>query len=165
MQGDFIWVISALVCLGTITIAFRFFGFHGSIIALSLLLSYSSFLERGLRIRADLFATLFSLVALGVVCAPTMNRRALFLAGVALGLSFASSQKAVYFVAAFACALMARHLLQSIGGAWERILRDGTSCGLGVQSTSTRACALVLGTGGFNRVYSTNYLLRCLCWA
>ena len=127
----FIWFLSTLIALATLGIAYRLCGPLWTLPTLTLLLSYSTFLERGLRIRADVFATLFALVALGTVCAPKMRKGALFFSGVALGLSFISSQKAIYFVAAFAAALIARHLSCSFRTAWKRVLVDGSVSSFG----------------------------------
>jgi hypothetical protein len=108
------WAGSVLVIAGTFLVARQVIGSRLAPLALLLVTGFSTFLDRGIRVRADLVSTTLALPALILVCAPRLTGPGMFAAGLSLGLAFLTTQKAVYFVAAFAVALTGRHLL--LGG-------------------------------------------------
>ncbi len=103
------WGATLLLGIGTWWIASRISGYRLALLAPGLLFGFSTFLERSIRVRADVLSTSFSLIALWVLVSRLTLPR-LLAAGVGLGLAFITTQKAVYFVLAFAVALIARHL-------------------------------------------------------
>ena len=75
---------------------------HGSytaVLALLLLCGFTTFLDRSIRLRADLVSTLFSLPGHWAVVYPSLHPLFLGIAGFFLGLSVLTTQKALYFVA------------------------------------------------------------------
>lgn len=102
-------------------------GARAAMLAPALLLAFSNFLERSLRIRADSLSSTFALAALLVLLLPRPRAWQLASAGVALGLAFVTTQKAVYFVVAFAVALAWRTAAEGARPAQlaRRLLRDG----------------------------------------
>jgi hypothetical protein len=110
------WFVMLVTALGTALVANRLGGWRMAVIALGLLTGFSNFLERAIRIRADSLSTACSIPALFVLLAPRLRTAELALGGLGLGLAWITTQKAVYYVAAFAVALVARHLVESRTG-------------------------------------------------
>lgn len=106
------WLLMLLTALGTALLARNLLGWRGALTSLGLLLGFSTFLDRATRVRADGLSTACSLPALIALTAPRLRLDALFAAGFGLGLAWITTQKAIYFVAAFAVALTARHVLE-----------------------------------------------------
>ncbi|MCP4678784.1 MAG: glycosyltransferase family 39 protein [Deltaproteobacteria bacterium] len=104
------WVAMILIALGTYLIAYNVLGARIAPMALVLLFSFSSFLDRSFRIRADVISTLMSLPALFLVTASVLTPLRLAFAGLFLGMALLTTQKALYFVIAFAVALIGRHI-------------------------------------------------------
>jgi len=113
----FFWVVMLWISLGTAWVGRRFGGWTSALVASGLLLGFSSFLERAVRVRADALSTAAALPALIVLTASRLRLPALFAAGLGLGLAWITTQKAVYFVGAFAFALLARHFREE---GWRR---------------------------------------------
>lgn len=106
------WAVGTLLFLMVCAASYRLYGWRLAIASPVLLLSFSTFLDRGFRIRADLLSTCLATPALLVLISPTLGLVPLSFAGLMLGLAFMTTQKAAYFVLAFACALTARLLLE-----------------------------------------------------
>lgn len=78
-----------------------------AILAIALLLSFSSFIERGFRLRSEPLATLFAAMAVLVIVRYESDRaRTLFIAGLLSGFAFVTTQKSVYFNFALGTALV-----------------------------------------------------------
>jgi hypothetical protein len=85
-------------------------------------LSFSNVFERAFRIRTDTVALPFALAALVLLVRPGRAGHRTALAGVFLGAAFLSTQKAIYFLAAFLVALVVAEWSTT---TWRRSLRDG----------------------------------------
>jgi len=92
-----------------------------------MLLSFSTFLDRAIRVRADLISTLLATPALLLLMAPRLGPLSQACAGLCLGLAFITTQKAAYFVLAFALGLICRVLFETRFGlvSLKRILGYG----------------------------------------
>jgi len=77
-----------------------FAGTHGGLWAVLWTLSCSTFREHSFSIRVDMMATCLALLGLYVFLGLPLRRRALA-SGLCLGLAFCTTQKSVYFIAAF----------------------------------------------------------------
>ncbi|MEQ8255823.1 DUF7056 domain-containing protein [Roseovarius confluentis] len=78
-----------------------------AILAVALLLSFSSYIERGFRLRSEPLATLFAALAVLVVIRYETDRaKTLLIAGLLSGLAFVTTQKSVYFNFALGAALV-----------------------------------------------------------
>ncbi len=78
-----------------------------AILTIALLLSFSSFIERGFRLRSEPLATLFAAMAVLVIFRYGADRtKSLFIAGMLSGLAFVTTQKSVYFNFALGTALV-----------------------------------------------------------
>ena len=141
----FFWVVMVLTSLGTVLVARRFGGWSSGLVALGLLLGFSSFLERAVRVRADGLSTAASLPALMVLTAPRLQLPALFVAGLGLGLSWITTQKAVYFVGAFALALAARHVREE---GWRRTGLLTGRAGISIAGFAVPSAGVVLWASG-----------------
>jgi len=104
------WAAMILIALCTYLIAYNVLGARIAPLSLVLLFSFSSFLDRSFRIRADVISTLMSLPALFLVTASVLTPLRLAFAGFFLGMALLTTQKALYFVIAFAVALIGRHI-------------------------------------------------------
>lgn len=78
-----------------------------AILAVALLLSFSTFIERGFRLRSEPLALLFAAMAVLVIVRYETDRaKTLLLAGLLSGLAFVTTQKSVYFNFALGAALV-----------------------------------------------------------
>jgi hypothetical protein len=102
------WVATAGLFVGVYYLARGLFGVRSAAWSVLLLAGFSNFLDRSIRVRTDLLSTALSFGALYFVCASTLTVRTMAIAGLCLGLAFITTQKAAYFVLAFAVALTAR---------------------------------------------------------
>ncbi|MDA3918907.1 MAG: glycosyltransferase family 39 protein [Deltaproteobacteria bacterium] len=95
---------SMVIMFFTYLTARRVFGSVVGLLALFMLCTYTTFLDRSFHVRADLLSTVF---ASGALFFATLSRRfATILTGVLLGFAIITTQKAIYFVLAFAVALI-----------------------------------------------------------
>ncbi len=67
-----------------------------ALLAVAVLFSFSNFAERSYRVRSDTVAVFFEMAALALLTRRKAGRKEALLAGLACGLAFASTQKAVY---------------------------------------------------------------------
>jgi hypothetical protein len=107
------WFGTAIIFLFTYLIARKVHGSFIAIIAILMLLGFTTFLDRSIRVRADLFSTLFSLPGLWVVVCHSLHILFFGVAGFFLGLAVLTTQKALYFVVAFAVALVGKQIILS----------------------------------------------------
>ena len=107
------WLGTAIIFFLTYLIARQVHGSYYAALALLLLCGFTTFLDRSIRVRADLISTLFSLPGLWAVVYPSLHPLFLGVAGLFLGLAVLTTQKAVYFVVAFAIALVGRQIIFS----------------------------------------------------
>ena len=105
------WFGTAIIFFLTYCIARQVDGSYTAVLSLLLLCGFTTFLDRSIRIRADLISTLFSLPGLWAVVYPSLHPLFLGVAGFFLGLAILTTQKAVYFVFAFAVALVGRQII------------------------------------------------------
>lgn len=121
------WIVTAVTLLGTWFVARRICSPLASAGVILLLVGFSNFLERSIRVRADSLSTMWSLGALYAVTAPRLRARELMLAGASLGLAFATTQKAAYFIVAFVFSLGFRRWAEGFRGRnWvRRVAIDG----------------------------------------
>lgn len=78
-----------------------------ALLALALLLSISTFIERSFRLRSEPLAILFAALALyTVIRAPADRARTLLIAGLLSGLAFVTTQKSIYFNVALGAGLV-----------------------------------------------------------
>jgi hypothetical protein len=105
------WFGTVIIFFLTYFIARKVQGSLIAILALLLLFGFTTFLDRSIRIRADLVSTLFSLPALLVLVCHGLHPLFLGLAGFFLGLAVLTTQKAVYFVVAFGVALVGKQII------------------------------------------------------
>jgi len=110
------WVGMALAVLFTWRLGRRFLAGAFALLPPALLLAFSSFLTSSVSVRSDLLSTLFSLPALLALTAPRLGPANLVGSGFALGLAFCTTQKAVYFVVAFAAGLGYRTWCEASAG-------------------------------------------------
>lgn len=83
-----------------------------ALLSVLLLLSFSNFMERSFELRSEPLAILFAALSLLVVIRGTADgTRSLLLAGILCGLSFVTTQKAVYFNVALGAGLVIDALL------------------------------------------------------
>lgn len=81
-----------------------------SLFAVAVVLSFSTFMERSFRIRAEPIAVVFGLAAVWAVCRSRMFHWHVFAAGILSGAAFLSTQKAVYLNLALGLGLVANAL-------------------------------------------------------
>jgi hypothetical protein len=105
------WFGTVIIFFLTYLIARQVNGSYTAVLAILLLCGFTTFLDRSIRIRADLISTLFSLPGLWAVVYPSLHPLFLGVAGFFLGLAILTTQKAVYFVVAFAVALVGRQII------------------------------------------------------
>ena len=106
------WLFTIIIFILTFFISRQITNNYVAIWAITLLASYTTFLDRSIRVRADLVSTLLSLPALWVLVSPTLSLFYIGLAGFFLGVSFLATQKAIYFVIAFGISLIGRELVR-----------------------------------------------------
>lgn len=94
---------------------------HALVVVLTLL-SFSNFIERIFRTRAEPLAVCFAVASLLVVLRGKAASRSIFLAGILTGLAFITTQKSIYFNVALGAALV-------IDAACQRDLRLGINRG------------------------------------
>jgi hypothetical protein len=128
------WFGTTIIFLFTYLIARKVHGSFIAIIAILMLLGFTTFLDRSIRVRADLISSLFSLPALLVVVCHGLHPLFLGLAGLFLGLAVLTTQKAVYFVVAFGIALVGKQIILY---------------GLNVQSMKKIVMNSLIATAGF----------------
>ena len=133
------WVGMTLAVLLTWRLGRRFLTGAFALLPPALLLTFSNFLTSSISVRSDLLSTLFSLPALLVLTAPRLGPANLVGSGFALGLAFCTTQKAAYFVVAFAAGLGYRGWCEASAG--RRDLRRF----LGSMSLVSLGLALPLG--------------------
>lgn len=104
----FMWMIGTLLFFMVGYGGFKLYGRRYLLVSPVLLLTFSTFMDRSFRVRADLMSTFFATPALIVLLSPQLKVLPIAFGGFSLGLAFMTSQKAVYFVIAFALALIAR---------------------------------------------------------
>lgn len=121
------WFGTVIIFFLTYFIARNIHGPRSAVFALLLLCGFTTFLDRSIRIRADLVSTVFSLPALWILVSTSLHPIFLGIAGFFLGLAVLTTQKAIYFVAAFAVALVGRQIILSGLNAQslKKILLDG----------------------------------------
>ena len=107
----FMWFGTATIFFLTYFIARQVNGSNTAILSLLLLCGFTTFLDRSIRIRADLISTLFSLPGLWAVTSYSLHPLFFVFAGFFLGLAVLTTQKAVYFVVAFAVAMVGRQII------------------------------------------------------
>ncbi|MGK7346822.1 MAG: ArnT family glycosyltransferase [Candidatus Nitrospinota bacterium M3_3B_026] len=83
-----------------------------SLFNIAVLLAFSTFMERAFRVRAEPLSLFFALAALLVLTRRLEGLRGPFAAGLLSGLSFLTTQKAVYFNAALGLGLVVERLLR-----------------------------------------------------
>lgn len=81
-----------------------------SLFAVAVVLSFSTFMERSFRIRAEPVAVVFALTAVWAVCRPRLSHWHVLAAGILSGAAFLSTQKAVYFNLALGLGLVVNAL-------------------------------------------------------
>jgi hypothetical protein len=125
------WVVMLSTVVGTWWVARNLLGPRYGLLAPALLLGFSNFLGSAIRVRADSLSALFSLPALWAITAARLRPLSLVVAGLSLGLAFGTTQKAVYYVAAFALALAVRRAIEGLRGwRWAgRVALDGLIAG------------------------------------
>jgi hypothetical protein len=105
-----------------------------ALLSAALLLAFSNFLGSSIQVRSDVMATAFSLPALWTLIRVRASVWAYLVAGLSLGMAFVTTQKAIYFVVAFAVALSVRSWCEL--GNWRtsarRTLFLGSVAALGV---------------------------------
>ena len=104
------WLLSLIIFILTFSISRQLHNLPIAITSVAFLASYTTFLDRSIRIRADLLSTLLSLPALWVLLSKKPSNYLFGLAGMFLGIATLSTQKAIYFVIAFGIALLGREL-------------------------------------------------------
>lgn len=77
-----------------------------SLLVLVTLLSFSNFIERIFRTRAEPLAVFFAVASLLVLLRGEASRKSIFLAGMLTGLAFVTTQKSIYFNIALGAALV-----------------------------------------------------------
>ncbi len=127
------WLFMIAITLQTAAIGRGMAGRWAGLLAAALLLAFSNFLGSSIQVRSDVMATAFSLPALWVLTMRRSPGAAYFLAGLSLGVGFVTTQKAIYFVVAFAVALSVRAWseLGSLRAACGRVALLGTVAALG----------------------------------
>jgi hypothetical protein len=140
------WFCTVIIFLLTYLIARKVQDSLIAILALLLLFGFTTFLDRSIRIRADLISTLFSLPALLAVVCHGLNPILSSIAGFFLGLAVLTTQKAVYFVVAFGVALVGKQIILS---------------GLNALSMKKIGMESLIATGGF-AVPTLSFLLWIL---
>lgn len=101
-------VWSAVLVLFVALAASRAFGPGRGWLAAFLTLSCTTFLDHGLRVRADSLTTFLASATLLLMLRSGERARHMLASGVLLGAAFLTSQKAIYFAIAFAAAVVAR---------------------------------------------------------
>lgn len=102
------WVHMLAITLGTVAIAWQLFGLHTGLLAGAMLLAFSNFLGSSIQVRSDVMTTAFVLPALWAITQPKLSRLKSLAAGLALGIGFVTTQKAIYYLAAYAVAVVTR---------------------------------------------------------
>jgi lipoprotein signal peptidase len=102
------WIATVIIFVLTYLIARQVHHKTIALLAFILLCSFTTFLDRSIRVRADVLSTLLSMPALWIVVCPTFPPTLMLLAGFFLGLAVLATQKAIYFVLAFGVALIGR---------------------------------------------------------
>jgi len=102
------WIATVVICVLTYVIARQVHHKTIALLAVILLCSFTTFLDRSIRVRADVLSTLLSLPSLWIVVCPTFPPAFMLFAGFFLGLAVLATQKAIYFVLAFGVALIGR---------------------------------------------------------
>lgn len=127
------WLFVVAITLQTAAIGRTLAGRWVALFAAAMLLAFSNFLGSSIQVRSDVMATALSLPALWVLTMRRSPRLAYLLAGLSLGVAFVTTQKAVYFVVAFAVALSIRSWseLGSLRAATRRVAELGVLAALG----------------------------------
>lgn len=95
-----------------------------AILAVALLLSFSTFIERGFRLRSEPLALLFAAMAVLVIVRYEADRaKTLFIAGLLSGLAFVTTQKSVYFNFSLGAALVVDAIC--VGSVTRAVKRGG----------------------------------------
>jgi hypothetical protein len=128
------WFGTVLIFILVYLITRRLHSYKIAIFSVLLLCSYTTFLDHSICIRADAVSTLLSLPALLVLVSPNLSTILMGVAGFFLGLSFLTTQKALYFIIAFAVAFIGR----------ETLIR-----GINIQSLNTIVLKGIYSTLGF----------------
>ena len=127
------WLFMVAITLQTAAIGRNLSGRWVALSSAALLLAFSNFLGSSIQVRSDVMATAFSLPALWVLTMRRSPGLAYLLAGLSLGVAFTTTQKAVYFVVAFAVALAMRSWseLGNVRAASRRVAQLGSLAALG----------------------------------
>lgn len=97
-------LVVALLSLGMVYAIGRKLGYSifEALFCVCIMLAFSTYMERGFRVRAEPLAVLFGLLSFYALLAwDQINRKSVFLAGLLLGLAFLTTQKTIYMSIAF----------------------------------------------------------------
>jgi hypothetical protein len=104
------WVATIIVFIMTFLISRKVYNSDTGWLAILLLCSFTTFLDRSIRVRADMISSLLSLPVLLILVCSEISIGSMCIAGFFLGLSLLTSQKAIIFIISFGIAFIAREV-------------------------------------------------------